>query len=106
MPASSVRVPSPAIPVLATPLPSLHVTPQSTAQSTGSGSLPATPYETPCLTRHRSYSRRPASPASTVDSLEMLVATPERGRPCNRPQPPSYDDKPVKASPAELKKWK
>ena len=92
-----------------------HVTPLSTAQSTGSGSLPATPYETPCSSRCRSYSRRPASPASTVGSLEMLDTTPEvdsivvihkRGRPHKMPQLPLYDDKPVNASPAELKKWK
>ena len=55
MPASNVPVPSPAIPVFATPLPSPCVTPQSTAQSTGSGSLPATPYETPRSSRCRKY---------------------------------------------------
>ena len=45
----------------------------------------------------------------------MLDATPEmdstvvmhkRGRPCKLLQLPSYDDKPVNASPAELKIWK
>ena len=112
---SYITLASPGTPVLATPVSSPQVAPHSTLHTAGSVGLPSTPYEIPCMSRHKSYSRRAASPASTVDSLEMVDATPElegtpvihkRGRPCKTPQPPSYDNFPVSASADELKKWK
>ena len=113
--ASSVPLPSPGTPVSATPVSSPQVTPQSTPHTAGSVGLPFTSYETPHMSRHKSYSRRAAIPASTIDSLGMVDATPElkctpvirkRGRPCKMPQSPSYDDFPVNASGEEFKKWR
>ena len=116
--ASSVHLPSPVTPVLATLVSSPQVTPQVTPQITphtaGGVGLPASPYDTPHSSRHGQHSRRAASPASTIDSLET-DGTPEldgtplihkrgRGRPCKLPQPPSYDNYPVKASAEDLKK--
>ena len=71
--ASSVPLPSPGTPVVATPVSSPQVTPQSTPHTAGSVGLPATTFDTPCMSRHMSHSRRPASPASTFDSLDTLL---------------------------------
>ena len=97
------------------PVSSPQVTPQSTPHTAGSVGLPATTFDTPCTSKRMSYSRRPASPASTVDSLDMLDGvseldgTPlihERERLHKMEQPPTYDDCPVNASAEELEKWK
>ena len=74
--ASSVLLPFPGTPVVATPVSSPQITPQNTPHTAGSVGLPSTPYETPHMSRHKSYCRRAARPASTIDSLEMLHATP------------------------------
>ena len=78
--ASTVHLPSPVTPVLATPVSSPRVTPQVTPQSTphaaGVFGLPASPHDTPCSSRYGQHSRRAASRASTIDSLERH-GTPE-----------------------------
>ena len=118
--ASTVHLPSPVTPVLTTPVSSPRVTPQVTPESiphaAGVFGLPASPYDTRHSARCGQHSRRAASPASTIDSLERH-GTPEldgtplihkrgRGRPCKTPQPPSYEDYPVNASTEDIKKWK
>ena len=118
--ASTVHLPSPVTPVLATPVSSPRVTPQVTPQSTphaaGVFGLPASPHDTPHSSRHGQHSRKAASPASTIDSLERdgtpeldstpLICIRGRGRPRKTPQLPSYDDYPVNASAEDIKKWK
>ena len=112
---SSIPLPSPVTPVLGTPVSTPQVTPQSTpSAAAGSIHLPFTPLDTPNTSRCRTYGRRTASPASTVDNLDTLdIVTPDkdtppvirkRGRPCRTPQPPSYDDCPVNKSSDIIKK--
>ena len=114
---SSIPLLSHATPVLGTPVSSPQVTPQSTpSAAAGSIGLPSTPLDTPHTSRHRTYARRAASAASTVDSLNTLdIVTPDkdtppvihkRERPHKTPQPPSYDDCPVNASNDKIKRWK
>ena len=88
------------------------MTPQSTPQAVGCFGVPSSSFETPCTSKHRAYAA-PASPASTVDSLDSFIdpeqdRTPvihKRGRPQKVPHPPSYDDRPFNASAEEMKKW-
>ena len=105
-------LPSPVTPRQATPLSSPQVTPQSTPQVVGCFPVQPSSFETPHTSKHRPYAA-PASPASTVDSLDSFKdpeqdRTPvihKRGRPQKVLQPPSYDDHPVNASAEEMKKW-
>ena len=93
------------------------MTPQSTpSAAAGSIPLPSTPLDTPHTSRCRTYARRTASPASTVDSLDTLdIVTPDkdtppvihkRGRPRKTPQLPSYENCLVNASSDEIKSGK
>ena len=70
--ASTVHLPSPVTPVLATPVSSPRVTPHAA----GVFGLPVSPHDTPRSSRHGQHSRRAASPVSTIDSLERH-GTPE-----------------------------
>ena len=105
-------LPSPVTPRQATPLSSPQVTPQSTPQAVGCFAVQPSSFETPRTSKHRPYAA-PASPASTVDSLDSFKdpeqdRTPvihKRGRPRKVLQPPSYDNCPVNASAEEMKKW-
>ena len=105
-------LPSPVTPRQATPLSSPQVTPQSTPQAVGCFAVQPSSFETPCSSKLRPYAA-PASPASTVDSLDSFKdpeqdRTPvihKRGRTRKVLQPPSYDDRPVNASAEEIKKW-
>ena len=75
--ASTVHLPSPVTPVLTTPVSSPQVTPQVTPESTphaaGVFGLPASQHDTCHSSRCGQHSRRAASPASTIDSLEGMV---------------------------------
>ena len=110
-------MPSPATPVLGTPVSTLQVILQTTPSATaGSIGLTSTPLDTPRTSKCRTYARRASSPASTVHSLDTLdIITPDkdtppvipkRGRPHKTPQLPSYNDCPVHATSEEFKKWK
>ena len=109
-------LPSPVTPRQATPLSSPQVTPQNTPQAVGCFAIQPSSFKTPCTSKHRPYAA-PASPASTVDSLDSFIdpeqdpeqdRTPvihKRGRPQKVPQSPSCDDRSVNASTEEMKKW-
>ena len=111
--------------VAATPTVSMPVSsPQSTPHAASSRPLPS--FETPCFSQHFSIPSTPASPASTVASIDSSLdaialsnssgLTPEvncmrvshrgRGRPRKIPCPPTYEDFPKEGTAEEKRKWK
>ena len=116
MPAATHGLPTPTLPSPVTPrqatlLSSPQVTPQSPPQAVGCFAVQPSSFETPRTSKHRPYAA-PASPTSTVDSLNSFkdpeqdrTAVICRGRPQKVPQPLSCDNCPVNASAEEMKKW-
>ena len=111
--------------VAATPTVSMPVSsPQSTPHAASSRPLPS--FETPCSSWRFSIPSTPASPASTVASIDSSLdatalsnssgLTPEvnrmrvshrgRGRPHKILCPPTYEDFPEEGTAEEKKKWK
>ena len=124
MPATPSNI-TPFSSVAATPTVSTPVSsPQSTPHAASSRPLPS--FETPRSSRRFSIPSTPASPASTVASIDSSLdatalsnssgLTPEvncmrvsrrgRGRPHKIPCPPTYEDFPEEGTAEEKKKWK